>query len=410
MRESRLPTRPLRPVHFNALADCLVVHRPPSRTSMDLGKSSGRKVYRVLVARVVVAVAVATAAWAFVRPSGVDAGHVPGRVERRGDEAPRPLYGIPLDQRTRLKLVVAADPPFVLDVDTAKATPLTGVDVADTPTLSVMAVGSSAVISVEHRTPPRLPASEIYVVRRGDTRARLITTGAAVTAAPAAGGEAVWLKSYEDSRHCSLRKIALTGKQLRSRTAIACSTNLIDAGGRPLLLARQSFSDPATGARWPRRPTEYPWISTGRYLLTGDDDRLMLRLIHVTNRRQVSLRYPAPLGWGMDVPAVQRGGGLVALGFSTPALGSNGTQATDVWLFDPASHGLRHLPDMPAIVDLKFSSMAWTGDGRLVFLARTGGRYRVAVWRPGQKRIAARRVQIPNRNSGSDTFVVWASR
>jgi hypothetical protein len=111
----------------------------------------------------------------------------------------------------------------------------------------------------------------------------------------------------------------------------------------------------------------------------------------------------------MDQPAVEPGGGLVALGFSTPALGSNGTQATDLWLLDPATRRLRHLPDMPAIVDLKFTSTAWTDDGRLVCLARTARNNVVAVWRPGQRRIATRRVQIPNRNSGSDTFAVWAS-
>jgi hypothetical protein len=363
------------------------------------------------VARAVFAIAVAGGALALIGPSlAVDASHVRGLIERHDAGVPRPLHGVPLGRRTRLKLLVASDPPFLLDVDTARVTRLTGVDVADTPVLSVMAVGTSAVISVEHRTPSRLPASEIYVVRRGETRATRIATGSAVTAAAAADGGAVWVKSYENSRHCSLREVALTGKQLRSATAIACSIDLIDAGGRPLLLERRSFSDPATGARWPRRPTEYPWVFTGRYVLTGEDDRLSLRLIDITDRDQVSLRYPGPLGWGMDVLAMQPGGALMALGFSTPALGSSGTQATDVWLFDPASRRLQHLPDMPAIVDLKFSSMAWTGDGRLVFLTRAAGRYVVAVWRPGQKRIAARPVQIPNRNSGSDTFVVWASR
>lgn len=38
----------------------------------------------------------------------------------------------------------------------------------------------------------------------------------------------------------------------------------------------------------------------------------------------------------------------------------------------------RHLPDMPAAVSLKFTSMSWTSDGRLVMLARTAGREVVA--------------------------------
>jgi len=31
----------------------------------------------------------------------------------------------------------------------------------------------------------------------------------------------------------------------------------------------------------------------------------------------------------------------------------------------------------------------------------------VAVWKPGQRQIALRPVQLPARNSGSDTFVTW---
>jgi hypothetical protein len=123
----------------------------------------------------------------------------------------------------------------------------------------------------------------------------------------------------------------------------------------------------------------------------------------------VSVRYPGTLGCGyqsgMDSPAVQPGGKLIAVAFSDPAIA--GTQATDLWLLNPARQRLRHLPDMPALVSLKFTSMAWTHDQRLVLLARTAGRDVVAVWRPGQRRIAVRTVQIPNRNSGSDSFVVW---
>ncbi len=63
---------------------------------------------------------------------------------------------------------------------------------------------------------------------------------------------------------------------------------------------------------------------------------------------------------------------------------------------------------MPADVTLKFTSMTWTSDGRLVFLAQTADLGDVvAVWRPGQPRIAVRRVKLPKRSGGSDSFVVW---
>ncbi len=88
-----------------------------------------------------------------------------------------------------------------------------------------------------------------------------------------------------------------------------------------------------------------------------------------------------------------------------------GIQVTDVWLLDPATRHFRHLPDMPAAVQLKFTSMAWASDSRLVMLAQTSGpsgdRDLVAVWKPGQRQIALRLVRLPARNSGSDAFVVW---
>jgi hypothetical protein len=121
------------------------------------------------------------------------------------------------------------------------------------------------------------------------------------------------------------------------------------------------------------------------------------------------LRYPSKIGGqgGTDEAAVQRKGKLVALSFSDPAYQLSSTQVTDVWLLDPAMRRFRHLPDMPAAVSLKFTSMSWTSDGRLVILGETAQRDVVAVWQPGQKRIAVRRVRLPARNSGSDSFVVW---
>lgn len=48
---------------------------------------------------------------------------------------------------------------------------------------------------------------------------------------------------------------------------------------------------------------------------------------------------------------------------------------------------------------------AGTDDGRLVLLARSRGRDIVAVWRPGQRRLAVATVHLPERgNSGSDSL------
>lgn len=68
----------------------------------------------------------------------------------------------------------------------------------------------------------------------------------------------------------------------------------------------------------------------------------------------------------------------------------------------------RPVTGLPSDVALKFTSMNWTGDGRLVFLAQTADLGNVvAVWRPGQPLIAVRQVELPKRSGGSDSFVVW---
>ena len=62
---------------------------------------------------------------------------------------------------------------------------------------------------------------------------------------------------------------------------------------------------------------------------------------------------------------------------------------------------------MPLITAVKFMSMAWTSDGRLV-LAGDFERFgeALAVWRPGQDQLAVKRLALPEY-AGSDSFVAW---
>ncbi len=64
---------------------------------------------------------------------------------------------------------------------------------------------------------------------------------------------------------------------------------------------------------------------------------------------------------------------------------------------------------MPLITAVKFMSMEWTGDGRLV-LAGDFDRFgeAMAVWRPGQDHLAIKRLDLPDY-AGSDTFVAWSA-
>lgn len=314
---------------------------------------------------------------------------------------PKPLRGVPLAGPTGLKLLVANNPPFLLDVDSGRITSVGGLDVSDNPVLSVRAVGAAAVLWVYRRTPAnKAPVAEIYVLRSGKTRATRLAT--AWDLAPAADGRALWLKSYKDVRHCVLREVGLDGRERRSPRPLPCSTRLVDAGTRPLLGQGSSLVDPSTGRTLLR--TGGVWAIAGHLALTRAGSLLTLR--DVRSGARWRLPWPSQIG-GADQAAVRADGRLIALAFSDPAYEGGGTQVTDVWLLHPTTRRFQHVPDMPAAVSLKFTSMSWSSDGRLVMLAETGRRTVVALWRPGQKRIAVRPVRLPDPNSGSDSFVVW---
>jgi len=177
-----------------------------------------------------------------------------------------------------------------------------------------------------------------------------------------------------------------------------------DAGGGAVLVQGRKVVDPD------RRRTLFTggrvWALSGQTALVIRGVRRPLTLTDLRSGAQWSLPWPSQIG-GTDHAVVQPTNESIALSFSDPAYQGGGTQVTDLWLLDPETRSLDHLPDMPAAVSLKFTSMQWTSDGRLVMLAETARRNVVAVWRPGQERIAVKRVPLPLRNSGSDSFVVW---
>ena len=81
-------------------------------------------------------------------------------------------------------------------------------------------------------------------------------------------------------------------------------------------------------------------------------------------------------------------------------------QSLDVWLLDLRTRHWSQLPGMPALAALKATSMAWTGDGRLLLLGsfdRVGDA--LAQWRPGQDRLAVCRLRLPADRAGSPIFV-----
>jgi hypothetical protein len=323
---------------------------------------------------------------------------------------PQPLHGVPLLGETGLRLLVASNPPYVLDVDSGRVTPVRGVPRSRHAVLWVRPAGSDALVMLDRIQPDRkLPRQEIYLVRHGTTRAKLLGTGWGV--APSADRHAVWISSYASSGSCTLREVSLDGRQRRAARPFRCG--LLDPAGSLGLILRRRSRDELVDPNSLRTVLHAPQILAvaGERVLTEDRAKC-LTLIDMATGKRLRLSWPSSIGGeasqgGTDDSPVDASGRLLALGFSDPAYQGGGTQVTDVWLLDAETGGFRHLPDMPAVVSLKFTSWAWASGDRLVFLAETDGSRLVAVWKPGDARIAVKRVKLPQRNSGSDSFALW---
>jgi hypothetical protein len=176
----------------------------------------------------------------------------------------------------------------------------------------------------------------------------------------------------------------------------------LDSGGRRRVVVNRTFLyDPETAGFILRTPAGVI-AALGRTLVLAGPGKRFTLFDSLTRRSHV-VRWPSRIR-SRDAPAADPRGRLVALGFATPSWAGTGKQALDVWLLDTRARTWTHVPGMPAAVALKETSMAWTDDGRLVLLARSGDRDLVAVWRPGQRRLAIKPVRLPRRAGGSDTF------
>jgi hypothetical protein len=385
----------------------------PSFDPMTAVRRRHRRQLRRRAAVTGVAAVVAAASVALIAAQHAPPGqHLPAaRTTKHHDAAqpavPRALHGVPLAGPTGLRLLVSADPPYLLNVDTGAVTPVTGLNVKGDPVLSVLAVRGDAVVWLDRRAAPgSIPGAEIYLIRHGTATATRIATGWQV--APAAGGRAIWLVRYTGAHHCTLAELGLNGRAREHARPIGCSAQLLDTGSGAVLVHGRHVVDPATGRTL--LATSGLWAIAGGRALSSSGPGQPLKLADLHTGMRWRLPWPSRIG-GCDQAVVRPHGRLIALDFADAAYGEGGTQVTDVWLLDPATRRFRHLPDMPAAVNLKFTSMAWSSDGRLVMLAQTGGpgraRNLVAVWKPGQRQIALRPVRLPARNNGSDTFVIW---
>jgi hypothetical protein len=288
--------------------------------------------------------------------------------------------------------VVADKPPFVLDVDTGRVMPVARVRPPDRGTVSVVGVGGRAAVVVAAAV---YRHADVYAIR--GRRARVSEIGTAAAVVPAPDGRSVWVKRFVTASRCTLRQFGLDGQAIAAPRALPCASTIYPAGSLGLVVNRTRILDPRTG----RTVLRTRWgvlAAAGRALVLAGPTNT-LTVLDAATRAQRRLPWPRTVG-GLDAPAVDPRGRFVALAFAAPA-----SQVLDVWLLDANTSRLTQLPGMPALVALKRTSMAWTDDGRLVLLGESRGRDVVAVWRPGEKDLALKTVDLPQRgDSGSDSF------
>jgi hypothetical protein len=323
------------------------------------------------------------------------------RVVGVGD--PGGLHGRMLREPSHLRLLVADNPPFVLDVDSGRRSEIMGLPpLPDDALVAVASAGRDAVLWIDSPSSGHsVPAADVYVVRRGTTSARFVVSAWEV--ASTTDGRALWILRYVDTSHCVLREVGLDGQILSGDRPISCSTRLL--GGRFGVV--------------PGKPTDALLdLTIGRDVLhaggifaaadpsvLGSHPPHRLSIINARTGIRRRLRWPSAIG-GLDASATSPNRRVVAVGFGDPAYGI-GSQLLDVWLLDLKTHRMRQLPSMPAVVLLKFTSMTWADNERLVFLAQTKRRTLLAIWRRGAKTLALKALRLRQRHGGSDTFVAW---
>jgi hypothetical protein len=323
-----------------------------------------------------------------------------------GARVPVPLGGAALGNATGLRLLVPDNPPFVLDVDTGKVIP-SGVPAVRRGTLRIFGIGgrAAAVAARSH-----WKRADIYAVRGRGARVSSLGTGTNVW--PAIGGRAVWVQSAAGRSGCTLRRMELDGRQLRAPRPFPCATGSDPAGGSlGLVVRRTRVVDPDTG----RLVVQTRWgviAAAGKTLVLAGPGQQLTLLDGETRTRR---RLPRPSTAWDGQPAVDPQGRFVALVYGTPTWNTSTLpkhwkggplQVLDVWILDTETAKLTRLPGMPAFVAIKRTSLAWSDDGRLVLLGVSNGEDVVAVWRPGQRRLALKTVQLPELDGGSNSFAV----
>jgi hypothetical protein len=312
---------------------------------------------------------------------------------------PRYLQGQPLTGPTRLWLLVASDPPRLVDVDRGTSRPVDGLPTGDVP-FSVAAAGEDAIIAADR---------QVFVLERWSPRARPVGAGDAM---PSLDGRGIWL--LERGRRCTLRQIGLDSLARRPPRRVPCTIGLLADTPLGLLVWTEPSAAGEQGALVDlgsgRVVARYPEVHgvVGSQVLWGGPERHAGPFTLTDRRVGTSRPVPRPTPYGAAGSGLPSPDGrLLAVEFADLSWSRVKGQVSDIWLLDLRTRRWRRLPGMPLITAVKFMSMAWTADGRLL-LAGDFDRFgkALAIWRPGQDHLAVKRLPLPDP-AGSDSFVPW---
>jgi hypothetical protein len=294
-----------------------------------------------------------------------------------------------------------APAPFVLDLERGTVQPITGLPAAGERGVSVHPLGMDALVLSSRLCRRCQPGPGLYLVRHGSRAATRL--GRALQAVPSRDGRALWTLSRQGALHCAIRKLDLDGRPVRADRRVHCRTGLVAELPAGLLVrssgpggsdAHSALLEPDGGVV--RREDSQAQPAVGTLVLTGSDRRT-LRLENVRTRSSHRLRWPSGPDYELSEVVGQPNGRLAAVEFAT----YSPLHRVDLWLLDTRSRRWQHLPGMPRRLVPKITETRWTAGGRLVILSGD----LLAVWRPGEPRLAAARVR-PSTQPGTG-FVVW---
>jgi hypothetical protein len=387
---------------------------PPSPRPWE-GRSSRRRLAGVGVAAVIV-VAVLAVGWMVPRPRSGPTRPAPASATSssapalRPSTTPRPsghgalpLGGVPLVGPTGLRLLIADVPaPFVLEVDQGTIQPITGLPTEGERGVTVLPVGNDALV-VSFRLCNRCrPDASVSLVRRGSATATWLNT--ALQAVPSHDGQGLWLLSSQGTSRCTIREVGLDGRPRRAARQVSCRTGLVAELSAGLLVSAMG----AGGRDWHGAllgsdgavvrvgdPQAQPVV--GNLVLSGADRHTPLVLHDVGTGARSRLRWPSRPDYGLGEVTGDPNGRLAIVEFAK----YSPEHRLDLWVLDTTTRRWQHLPDMPARMVPKATDVRWTTDGRVVLLSSN----LLAVWRPGEPRLAVGRVRSSRQPGGN--FLIW---